>query len=133
MNRKKRLFIGIALIITIVTGIYLYSTYNPEDYQFFPKCPVYFLTGYECPGCGSQRAFYHLFHGNISTAFAYNPLILLLAPYLLSGIYFEYIANKANIRITHIRSLLFGKWALLVLAILIILYTILRNLPFFSH
>jgi len=129
MNRKERLATGLALMVVMIAGIYLYSSYNPEKYQFFPKCPVFLLTGYQCPGCGSQRAFYHLFHGNIATAFKYNPLMLLLVPYVLSGIYLEYMANKTNPRIIRIRNLLFGKWAILLLALTIVLFTIIRNIP----
>ena len=129
MNRTKRLGAGLALMIVIMAGIYLYSRYNPEDYLLFPKCPVYLLTGYKCPGCGSQRAFYHLFHGDITTAFMYNPLMFLLVPYIFSGLFLEYIASKTNPRVVRLRNLLFGKWMLLVLAVIIILFTILRNNP----
>ena len=115
-------------MIVIIVAIYLYSNYNPENYRIFPKCPVYLLTGYQCPGCGSQRAFYHLFNGDIITAFRYNPLFMLLVPYVLSGIYIEYIANKTKPRIVRIRELLFGKWAAVVLGIIIVIYTIFRNL-----
>jgi hypothetical protein len=127
MNRKKRIFIGLILMIAIMGGVYLYSHFNPEEYRFFPKCPVYFLTGYKCPGCGSQRAFYHIFQGNIMTAFRLNPLMLLIVPYVLTGIYLEYIINRTNPRTVRLRELLFGKWAVLVLAITIVIYTIVRN------
>jgi len=133
MNRKKQLGVGLALMIAIIAGIYLYSRYNPEEYPFFPKCPVYLFTGYKCPGCGSQRAFYHLFHGNIATAFMYNPLMLLLAPYILTGLYLEYIPKKTNLRMIRLHNLLFGKWALLVVAVIFVLFTLLRNiLPIFN-
>jgi len=128
INRKERLGIGLALMIFIIIGIYIYSSYNPEDYLFFPKCPVYLLTGYKCPGCGSQRAFYHLFHGNFCAAFIQNPLMVLLAPYVLLGIYLAFIANRTNPHIIRIQNLFFGKWAIIVLAIIIVLFTILRNI-----
>jgi len=121
--------IGVALFVAVLVGIYFYSRFNPEDYRFFPKCPVQFLTGYKCPGCGSQRAFYHLFQGNITTAFRYNPLLLALIPYLLTGIYVEYIAKKSNPYTIYIRKLLFNKWSAILLFVIIALYTILRNQP----
>ena len=126
-KKFKRIYIGIAFIIAIVAGIYLYSHFNPEEYRFFPKCPVYLLTGYKCPGCGSQRAFYHLFHGDIKAAFTYNPLMLLIVPYVLTGIYLEYFVNKANTRVARLRKSLFGPWAALVLVIIMICYMIARN------
>ncbi|MDR2913566.1 MAG: DUF2752 domain-containing protein [Tannerella sp.] len=130
VDRKKRIGIGLAIMVLLLAGIYLYSQYNPENYLFFPKCPVYTLTGYKCPGCGSQRAFYHLFHGNFVTAFMYNPLMMLLVPYVLFGIYIEYMTDRNNPRIVYLRNLFFGKWAVLILAVIILLYTISRNLLF---
>ena len=126
-NRKKRISIGLSLVFTFISCIYLYTRFNPEDNRFFPKCPIHLLTGYLCPGCGSQRAFYHLLQGNITTAFKYNPLALLIVPYILTGIYIEYVANKTNPRIANIRKLLFGKWAAIILGLILIVYTIVRN------
>jgi hypothetical protein len=115
-------------MIAIIAGIYLYSHFNPSDYPFYPKCPVYALTGYKCPGCGSQRAFYNLLQGNFMTAFRYNPLMLIIVSYILLGIYIEYIANLSNNTILRLRNLLYGKWAILALAVIIIIYTVVRNI-----
>ena len=128
--RKNKMLTGVAFIIVIIAGIYLYSRYNPEEYLIFPKCPVYTITGYQCPGCGSQRAFHNLFHGNILTAFMYNPLMILLVPYVMFGVFIEYIANRDNTRIINLRNIFFGKWAILVLAMIFVIYTILRNIYF---
>lgn len=122
---------GLAIMIALLVGIYLYSQYNPENNPFFPKCPVFMLTGYKCPGCGSQRAFHSLFHGDFLAAFMYNPLMILLIPYVLFGIYIEYMANKANPHIIRLRQIFFGKWAILVLAVVILFYTIWRNFILF--
>jgi Protein of unknown function (DUF2752). len=128
VNRTKKVLLGFAIIIALLTGIYVYSHFNPEEHIFFPKCPIYTLTGYECPGCGSQRALHSLFHGNIGAAFKYNAFIILLVPYVLLGIYIEYIANRTSPRIQRLRSIFFGKWAALILAVIIIIFTFLRNL-----
>ena len=127
MKRKYRVLTGIILILVILTGIYLYAHFDPSSYAFFPKCPVYTLTGYKCPGCGSQRAFYNLFQGNFMTAFTYNPLMLVLVPYILFGIYIEYIASLSNETIIRLRNIFYSKWAVLILALIIITYTIIRN------
>ena len=126
--KQKRVLVGLSIMVAFLAGVYLYSHYNPEDYHLFPKCPVYLLTGYECPGCGSQRAFHNLFQGNFIAAFNYNPLMILLIPYVLSGIYFEYIADRTATRIVRLRNILFGKWAAPILAVIILLYFILRNI-----
>jgi len=128
VNRKNRILIGIAIMVALVVGIYLYSQYNPEKYSLFPKCPVYTATGYQCPGCGSQRAFHHLFQGDFLTALMYNPFIIFLVPYVLLGVYIEYIANRNNPRISHVRSIFFGKWAILAIAVITLFYTVFRNI-----
>ena len=122
------MLIGLAIMIVLAVGIYLYSQYNPEEHLLFPKCPVYTITGYQCPGCGSQRAFHNLFHGDFYTAFMYNPLMILLIPYIFLGIFIEYIASRTNSCVIRIRNIFFDKWAVLVLAVVIFSYTILRNI-----
>ena len=80
MKRWKR----IAVLVAVVAVFCIFLLFDPEQYALFPKCPSLLLTGYECPGCGSQRAIYHLLHLRIGTAFRYNALLVLLLPYLLS-------------------------------------------------
>ena len=41
-------------------------------------CPLRFLTGISCAGCGMSRALWSFLHGNISAAFAYHPLFPLV-------------------------------------------------------
>lgn len=112
----------------LVIGIFIYVNFNPSENQLFPKCPVYITTGYKCPGCGLQRALYHLFNGNIPTAFSYNPLIFVLLPYILILITLEYFVNKSRQPIIHLRRIFLSKWTILAIAALIIVFTIVRNL-----
>lgn len=48
-------------------------------------CPVHFITGVECPGCGMTRACIALAGGDIRQALHYNPLSLGLV--LLAGVF----------------------------------------------
>jgi hypothetical protein len=48
----------------------------------FPACPFHALTGYLCPGCGSQRAVHDLLHGNVGKAFRHNALLVVSIPLL---------------------------------------------------
>ena len=43
------------------------------------RCPIRFLTGISCPGCGMTRAWIHLVCGDVRGAFAYHPLVLVPA------------------------------------------------------
>jgi len=117
-----------SITILLVIGIFIYVNFNPSENQLFPKCPVYVTTGYKCPGCGLQRALYHLFNGNIPTAFSYNPLIFILLPYILILITLEYFVNKSHPPVIYLHRIFLSKWTILTMAALIIVFTIVRNL-----
>lgn len=65
----------------IIVVYYLYA-YNPAGSLLYLPCPFHMLTGFYCPGCGSLRAFHHLLHGHLTTAFWLNPLMVLSLPFL---------------------------------------------------
>ncbi len=52
-------------------------------------CPILFLTGISCAGCGMSRAYFSLLHLDIAAAFAFHPLFFLppvaLLCYLFRG------------------------------------------------
>lgn len=49
-----------------------------------PKCPFKLLTGFDCPGCGFQRALHAALHGEWGKAMGYNVFLFLLIPYMLA-------------------------------------------------
>lgn len=63
----------------------VYYHFNPAVVSFFPACLFRKLTGYHCPGCGTQRALHQLLHGNFREAFRYNALFVLALPYVSLG------------------------------------------------
>ncbi|MCG2781895.1 MAG: DUF2752 domain-containing protein [Weeksellaceae bacterium] len=104
----------------------IYFSYNPENSQFFPKCPVKFITGLSCPGCGSQRAVHELLHFNFKKAFEHNALLVVSIPYLLTGIAFN--SDKIKIRYPKTKNFLFGEKAILIILAILILFTVFRNI-----
>ena len=46
-------------------------------------CPIKYLTGISCAGCGMSRAWLSVLHGDISMAFYYHPLFLLVIPMII--------------------------------------------------
>lgn len=119
---KIILLVAIGLIIAVV----IYFSYSPEESSFFPQCPFHYLTGCDCPGCGSQRAVHHLLHLRVSSAFVANPLMVLAIPYILVGLYFEYMGGKESFPKT--RKILFGKTAAIIIFIIVVIYWIGRNI-----
>ena len=111
---KKYLLITVATVF-VATALSVFFYVDPSIYPFFPKCPFLIATGLECPGCGSQRAIHQLLHLNIAGAFRQNPIVVLYIPYVVVGIYLEYLGgNKKFLRIRHI---LFGKEAATIIVV----------------
>lgn len=46
-------------------------------------CPLYQLTGLQCPFCGVQRGFVALLHGQVAEWWNYNPVVWCLVPYFI--------------------------------------------------
>jgi hypothetical protein len=101
--------------------------FDPSTSGVFPPCPLRYLTGWYCPGCGSLRAMHQLLHGNLHAAWALNPLTVLLLPFLVYG-----IASHAlfEIRGKYLPRLFLPAIWIRVLCAVIILFGIARNLPF---
>lgn len=51
------------------------------------KCPIYWITGVPCPGCGMTRALVSLLRGDIQGAFFMHPLIFVMPVFLLLFIF----------------------------------------------
>lgn len=60
------------LIISIIAIIALYGVLSLVGIG----CPIKFLTGISCAGCGMTRAWKYLLTGRIGEAFSYHPLVL---------------------------------------------------------
>jgi hypothetical protein len=117
---------GIAIILVTILAI-LYRSYNPYGNIYFPKCPFRELTSLKCPGCGSQRAIHYLLNFNILNAIKENLILVLSIPYILTGLIFDSL-KKPNEKILKWRKVLFGRKAIFLILVIIIVFWILRNI-----
>jgi len=65
---------------------------NWFDSHLLP-CPVKWITGHDCPGCGMQRAFIELFRGNILESIHHHPgaiPLLVMMAYLALHLRFRF-------------------------------------------
>jgi len=128
MTSKSKLIIAIPLAIVLLGVLSMYFLWNPTNYSFFPKCPLYALTGIYCPGCGSQRAIYQIMHGNFIEGLRHNYLIVLLGVVLLyQGVLFvmHKLYQKSLYNILH-RPL-----TVKIILVLILAFWVLRNIRFY--
>lgn len=112
----------------VIGGIaFIYKHFNPLESSLFPRCPIKTITGLDCPGCGIQRATHHLLNGEFQLALVQNPLLFILTPYLLLGFYLQLVPqpNETEIKL---RKILYSQKAIIILGIVTLLYTIIRNI-----
>ena len=113
------LLAGLALAV-------LYFRLDPAQHPF-PSCPVHWLTGLHCPGCGTQRALHALLHGRFAQAVGFNLLAALCTPVVAVG-----VLEEARIQFTgrpRRRTLLYWPWLGWGTLGLTLLFAVLRNLP----
>lgn len=122
--KKLYAVLGLAGAITL---FWLYYWFNPQLYSFFPQCPFYKITGFDCPGCGSQRAVYCVLHGQLLKAVKFNLLLVASLPLLL--IHFSHKLYSA-IQKKDVRwEVIYHPVTPRVIFIVVILFWLLRNLP----
>jgi hypothetical protein len=126
MLQMKRNRLLAAMLAAFAAGVVTLRVFDPATSSVFPPCPLRYLTGWYCPGCGSLRAMHQLLHGNVGAAWAMNPLTVVLLPFLIYGL--------ASFALFEIRGeglpqpFLRGSW-IRALCAAIILFGIARNLP----
>ena len=124
---RDRIFIILVVCAALALGA-LYLYFSSENGAGIP-CVTYMVTGFYCAGCGASRALRCLLHLQLYQAFRYNPLLVLVLPF--AGVYFvavaiSYIKTGEN----RVDGKLSFRW-LFVLALVVIGYSIIRNIPFF--
>ncbi|MDR0332476.1 MAG: DUF2752 domain-containing protein [Dysgonamonadaceae bacterium] len=125
-NKSVKIIISVIVILLLMAGLVIFYVFDPETHTFFPQCMFFVFTGFECPGCGTQRAIHSLLHLDFRKAFSYNALMPFLVPYILMGAYLAFLGGRE--RFPRLENILFGKWAAVIVVSCIVLYGVVRNL-----
>lgn len=118
-----------ATALSLLAGLALAALYfrlDPAQHPF-PRCPVHWLTGLHCPGCGTQRALHALLRGQLGAAVGFNLLAAVLAPVVAVGLVAE--ARTLLLGRPRRRTWLYQPWLAWGVVGLVVVFTILRNLP----
>ncbi len=118
-----------------VVGLGLLSVRNPNVAGSYGACPFKAVTGWDCPFCGGLRGTYALIHGDIPTALDHNVLLPLLlgggvvglVTWWRRGGHRERAGSAAN------RNWVSSRAVLLTLAVVLITFWVVRNIPAFSY
>lgn len=118
-------FRWIVLSMLAAGGAIVLFVVNPADAAWLPRCPLYQATGLHCPGCGATRAAHALLHGDVARALTMNPLLVCAAPPIAA----YWVWNRRRLGPAWVDTV--PARAVLVLLVVMILYGVLRNLPWY--
>ena len=117
--RNMRLLAARALFAAVsAAGAAVLFVFDPAQSGFYPACPLHFLSGLDCPACGSLRAAHLFLRGHLREAFAINPYLFAAIPFAsLAWLRPEFRSRRAA-------------W---ILAAALVAVFVLRNAPRFLH
>ena len=120
--------LGLCAVAAVACAAVLLYFVAPEGAPFMPKCILNHFTGLYCPGCGGLRAMHALFHGRIIEAMSYNVFAVLVVVPL--GSYTLLREAVYSITGKKVKGIEFNTCMATILLWAVIVFTILRNLPF---
>jgi hypothetical protein len=116
----------LALAAAGAAGVAVMRVLEPSHLGFVPPCPFLALTGLWCPFCGGTRAVDALASGELAAALGLNLLVVLAVPVLLVA-WARWTADRARGRPARLLDV--SSRTLAVVATLVVVYGVLRNLP----
>ncbi len=114
-------------VLAAVVGAFAYvARVDPNEPGHYPACPLLQVTGLYCPGCGGLRSAHAFVHGDLATALHSN------APAVLGYLAFAVLWTVWVVRAARGRPLRLepGPVHLWTLGTLLLVFTVVRNLPF---
>lgn len=125
LNNKKLQYWFIPGLLIMAAGIFYF--FDPSRLSLFPRCPFQVITGYYCPGCGSQRAIHSFLHFRWDEVIHYN-ILMFPAAFLILYHYSRPLVRKYfNLAIPNVLYLKQTPWVILLI---IVAFWILRNIQF---
>jgi hypothetical protein len=115
----------VALVMPVVTSI-IYA-YPPAENTFYPGCYFNKATGLHCCGCGATRCVHSLLHLDIVQALAWNPLFVIMLPFILYGLTRMACEMWTGRRLKWYR---WPRWGTKVIMWSFLAFWIVRNIPY---
>ncbi len=103
----------------------LYSFDPATSSEIYPPSLTRKLGGFYCAGCGTLRGLHQILHGNIKAAWALNPLIFIVLPYLIYWLIAISFQLWWHIKLPKI---VWNQAKIISISLIIISYSIMRNI-----
>ena len=111
------------MALVIAAGAF-YFVQDPATADIMPRCWFKALTGWQCPGCGTQRAIHAALHGHLIEAVQYNAMLVVAVPLLILLLVAE--AVRSSHRQAYLR--INAPWVSVTLLVLLAAWWVVRNI-----
>ncbi len=115
--------VACAAVFAVLCIAAFYYFVDPAS-GLMPRCAFRTLTGYECPGCGVQRALHALLHGHLAEAWHYNAYVFFALPAAI----FYIVVEQGRHRWPRLHYATVRPAAVIVIGLSIIAWWVGRNL-----
>ena len=124
-NLRTALTISGAVAASAVLALLIAYYYSNDPASApSPKCVFKLITGWDCPGCGSQRAFHAILHGDFRAAWHFNPFVFFAVPAAI----FYIAAEAMRRRVPRLHAAANNPYIISAIVIAAVVYTVLRNI-----
>jgi|GEM_PF-696192 len=127
LSKKAAKIILSLLPLFFLVPFMLYLNLSGNNSIHIP-CPLFKLAGIACPGCGATRCVCAILTFRFKDAYKYNLAIFILF-FFLSLVYF-YNLYKV---IRYNKRVIFNYKIVCLIGVFIILFAIIRNMPFYPY
>ncbi|WP_309484416.1 DUF2752 domain-containing protein [Streptomyces himalayensis] len=122
----RRLLVPVGVLGSVVAVFAYVGVVDPNEPGHYPVCPLFRFTGIYCPGCGGLRSAHAFAQGDFATAFGDNALAV--AGYVLFAVlWVVWAVRVVRGRPARIDLRPVQLWGI---GVLVLAFTVVRNLPF---
>lgn len=122
-RHRRRLFVAAAAALAAVLALCVLYAFDPAATSWMPQCPSHWLTGYDCPGCGTLRAVHAILHGDIAAAWHYNAAVFFAVPLAIALAVAPHTGPRSCLR-----RLADSRWTPWAVFAALVAWTLVRNL-----
>ncbi|MFI1926474.1 MULTISPECIES: DUF2752 domain-containing protein [unclassified Streptomyces] len=121
-----RLAVPAGTLAAVVAAFAYVGTVDPNEPGHYPVCPLLRLTGLYCPGCGGLRSAHAFVHGDLAAALHDNALAVV--GYLgFAVVWTVWVVRAVRGRPARVEPTSALLWTL---GAFVLVFTVVRNLPF---